>query len=213
MQVKSACSNCRKACKKCSDYRPCERCVSLGMEDSCRDIPRKSRKRVPHGFVEELGDFGLPPPPSSRSKTVKRQEGRRDLKGVDPVDIENGIMQWISKTVDTISLKERSSKNTKLESDVAYLEGPLLMNPSLTINDPMTDSDIAYLETLDKESLQQNMRPLFLDHTYGPHYGSAFEYPTHTVRPPYSDNEYFEDLSQCLTFAFNPSLIQFSVYS
>ena len=175
------------------------------MEDSCRDIPRKSRKRVPHGF-EELGDFGLPPPPSSRSKTVKRQEGRRDLKGVDQVDIENGIMQWISTTVDTISLKERSSKNTKLESEDAYLEGPLLMNPSLTINDSMADSDIAYLETLDKESLQQNMRPLFF---------SAFEYPTHTValRPPYSDNEYFEDLSQCLTVAFNPSLIQFSVYS
>ncbi|KAL2918500.1 hypothetical protein HK105_201901 [Polyrhizophydium stewartii] len=42
-QVKTACVNCRKACKKCSHHRPCSRCVAHGMVDSCIDVPRKDR--------------------------------------------------------------------------------------------------------------------------------------------------------------------------
>lgn len=37
--------NCQKACKKCDDYRPCERCRKYGLEDSCRDSARKERKK------------------------------------------------------------------------------------------------------------------------------------------------------------------------
>lgn len=29
VQVKNACTNCQKACKKCSDQRPCERCIKV----------------------------------------------------------------------------------------------------------------------------------------------------------------------------------------
>jgi hypothetical protein len=43
-QVKSACTNCRKVCKKCAIQRPCPRCVLKGLEDSCVDIPRKNKK-------------------------------------------------------------------------------------------------------------------------------------------------------------------------
>jgi hypothetical protein len=42
-QVKSACLNCRKSCKKCSLVRPCERCVTYGLESTCIDVARKSR--------------------------------------------------------------------------------------------------------------------------------------------------------------------------
>jgi hypothetical protein len=51
-QVKSACSianiniaNCRKISKKCSDSRPCERCILRGLEHCCQDAPPKKRSK------------------------------------------------------------------------------------------------------------------------------------------------------------------------
>lgn len=45
LQVKNACVNCQRACKKCDDNRPCSRCAKYGMEDSCADSSRKERIR------------------------------------------------------------------------------------------------------------------------------------------------------------------------
>ncbi|KDN36772.1 hypothetical protein K437DRAFT_48877 [Tilletiaria anomala UBC 951] len=44
-QVKNACTNCQKACKKCDEGRPCSRCVKYHLEDSCENSLRKERKR------------------------------------------------------------------------------------------------------------------------------------------------------------------------
>ncbi|CEP13016.1 hypothetical protein [Parasitella parasitica] len=44
-QVKNACVNCQKACKKCDDGRACQRCIKLGITDTCVDSPRKERKK------------------------------------------------------------------------------------------------------------------------------------------------------------------------
>lgn len=45
-------ANCQKACKKCDEGRACQRCVKLGIADSCIDSPRKERlkgvKRGPY---------------------------------------------------------------------------------------------------------------------------------------------------------------------
>ena len=41
-----ACTNCKLACKKCSEARPCERCDKLGLGDSCLDAPRKVDRRT-----------------------------------------------------------------------------------------------------------------------------------------------------------------------
>ncbi|WWD21787.1 hypothetical protein CI109_106275 [Kwoniella shandongensis] len=43
VQVRNACTNCQRACKKCSNTRPCERCVKHGLDD-CVDSTRKPRK-------------------------------------------------------------------------------------------------------------------------------------------------------------------------
>jgi len=43
-QVKVACVNCQKACKKCDNARPCPRCIRRGLEQTCVDIERKPRK-------------------------------------------------------------------------------------------------------------------------------------------------------------------------
>lgn len=52
--------NCQKACKKCDDQRPCERCSKYGLEASCRDSARKERKkgvrRGPYSRIVDDGD-------------------------------------------------------------------------------------------------------------------------------------------------------------
>jgi Fungal Zn(2)-Cys(6) binuclear cluster domain len=44
-QVRNACTNCQKACKKCDEGRPCSRCVKYGLTDTCENSVRKERKR------------------------------------------------------------------------------------------------------------------------------------------------------------------------
>ncbi|KAI8062186.1 hypothetical protein BC940DRAFT_309353 [Gongronella butleri] len=44
-QVKNACVNCQKACKKCDDGRPCQRCIKYGLTDTCQNSVRKERKK------------------------------------------------------------------------------------------------------------------------------------------------------------------------
>ena len=44
-QVKNACTNCQKACKKCDDARPCLRCVKYGISEGCADSQRKERQK------------------------------------------------------------------------------------------------------------------------------------------------------------------------
>lgn len=44
-QVKTACSNCKKACKKCDIERPCQRCKNYGITETCRDSERKTRQK------------------------------------------------------------------------------------------------------------------------------------------------------------------------
>ncbi|PWN37506.1 uncharacterized protein FA14DRAFT_14838 [Meira miltonrushii] len=44
-QVKNACVNCQKACKRCDEGRPCSRCIKYGLTATCMDSARKERKR------------------------------------------------------------------------------------------------------------------------------------------------------------------------
>ncbi|KAJ1879206.1 hypothetical protein H4R99_002586 [Coemansia sp. RSA 1722] len=44
-QVKNACVNCQRACKKCDSGRPCQRCVKYNLQESCVDSKRKPRKK------------------------------------------------------------------------------------------------------------------------------------------------------------------------
>ncbi|KAI9321248.1 hypothetical protein BX666DRAFT_1874548 [Dichotomocladium elegans] len=68
--------NCQKACKKCDDGRPCQRCIKLGLTETCTNSPRKERrkgvKRGPYKkrqYVSppryEDGDSQQPLPPNA----------------------------------------------------------------------------------------------------------------------------------------------------
>jgi hypothetical protein len=37
--------NCQKACKKCDDGRPCQRCIKHNLVDTCKNSVRKERKK------------------------------------------------------------------------------------------------------------------------------------------------------------------------
>ncbi|KAJ3866917.1 MAG: hypothetical protein NXY57DRAFT_981395 [Lentinula lateritia] len=70
-QVKNACTNCQKACKKCDDARPCLRCIKYGIPSECIDSQRKERKkgvkRGPYNKKRDckgngsVGNFDAPP--------------------------------------------------------------------------------------------------------------------------------------------------------
>jgi hypothetical protein len=60
-QVKNACTNCQRACKKCDDARPCLRCVKYGIGDECVDSQRKERKKgVKRGPYKKRDGKGKP---------------------------------------------------------------------------------------------------------------------------------------------------------
>lgn len=44
IQVKNACTNCRKQHAACDDIRPCYRCKKLKISQTCFDQPRKKRR-------------------------------------------------------------------------------------------------------------------------------------------------------------------------
>ncbi|KAF9327205.1 hypothetical protein BG006_009464 [Podila minutissima] len=58
-QVKNACVNCQKACKKCDEGRPCTRCIKYGLTDTCVDSTRKVRKKG-----VKRGPYKRRPPPT-----------------------------------------------------------------------------------------------------------------------------------------------------
>ncbi|KAM6500736.1 hypothetical protein JOM56_003750 [Amanita muscaria] len=69
-QVKNACTNCQKACKKCDDARPCLRCVKYGIQEACVSSQRKERKRgVKRGPYKKRGPKAFQPDSSCRQET------------------------------------------------------------------------------------------------------------------------------------------------
>jgi len=63
-QVKVACVNCRKACKKCDEARPCARCIKMDLCATCVDGERKPREK------------GVRRGPYKRQKQLQQQQNQ-----------------------------------------------------------------------------------------------------------------------------------------
>ncbi len=78
-QVKNACTNCQRACKKCDDCRPCARCTKYGLEEACVDSSRKARssgaKRSPHRQRSSEGAYGQTQASHGSSSTADEDGG------------------------------------------------------------------------------------------------------------------------------------------
>ncbi|KAJ3294607.1 hypothetical protein HDU79_010702 [Rhizoclosmatium sp. JEL0117] len=84
-QAKRACINCRQACKKCSDARPCDRCVTLGLE-ACLDVPKKPRQAgVKRGPYRKSSSKE---PEVSGNRTDDRTSGQNLVIGCGDSDTE-----------------------------------------------------------------------------------------------------------------------------
>ncbi|KAF9417049.1 hypothetical protein BGZ94_010052 [Podila epigama] len=68
--VPSACINCKKAHLACDLSRPCKRCISVGKDDTCRDVEHKKRGR-PKLVDKALGAWG----PSRKDLSVETAAG------------------------------------------------------------------------------------------------------------------------------------------
>lgn len=79
-QVKNACVNCQKACKKCDDQRPCGRCVKYGIEDTCINSQRKERKRKDASSASESASERSSSPLSMMSSRSARLRQRESLR-------------------------------------------------------------------------------------------------------------------------------------
>lgn len=81
MLIQTNVANCRRSCKKCSDYRPCERCVNAGYPELCVDLPRKIQSKNPkednplppiHGGVKSGTSNKRKPTPLGQVNTIKQ---------------------------------------------------------------------------------------------------------------------------------------------
>ncbi|KAI9261049.1 hypothetical protein BY458DRAFT_516125 [Sporodiniella umbellata] len=69
-QVKNACVNCQKACKKCDIGRPCQRCVKYGITETCINSVRKERKKgIKRGPYKKRTKTGIESGASSAGST------------------------------------------------------------------------------------------------------------------------------------------------
>ncbi|BEI82712.1 hypothetical protein CcaverHIS002_0305800 [Cutaneotrichosporon cavernicola] len=68
--VSSACGPCKRAHLACDPARPCKRCVNIGKEDQCEDVPHKKRGRPKVNKTPSVDPYArpaqrpAPPPPS-----------------------------------------------------------------------------------------------------------------------------------------------------
>ncbi|KAG0040268.1 hypothetical protein BGZ82_004055 [Podila clonocystis] len=92
--VPSACINCKKAHLACDLSRPCKRCISVGKDDTCRDVEHKKRGR-----------------PKLVDKTLGAWGPRKDIS-VDPLSTDAAKTATLAKT--RVKGKYTKSANYKM---------------------------------------------------------------------------------------------------
>ncbi|KAI9361053.1 hypothetical protein BD770DRAFT_408872 [Pilaira anomala] len=119
-QVKNACVNCQKACKKCDEGRPCQRCIKLGITDTCFDSPRKERKK---GF--------------------KRGPYRKKSTSTQPSSPKNDVPENISSSSTSSPLFITTTTTTAKTSKVVVKKEKIEPEP-IKIEKIVSPSDIIY---------------------------------------------------------------------
>ncbi|KAG2229827.1 hypothetical protein INT48_008271, partial [Thamnidium elegans] len=169
-QVKNACVNCQKACKKCDEGRPCQRCIKLGITDTCFDSPRKERKK---GF--KRGPY--------RKKSTTTQPNISPKKEVPDV-----ISPLFTTTVIKKEQKPtRLTINTTVSSPPVYQDSALYAINSVERNKYYDFPTSEFNNSFDETSLQnQFMTPASTQNTY---YNSTLS--NISYQPYQNSNEYY----------------------
>ncbi|WWC68265.1 uncharacterized protein I206_102188 [Kwoniella pini CBS 10737] len=136
-QVRIACTHCQKACKKCSNKRPCERCVKYGLSD-CVDSARKPRrtgmKRGPYkrrSSKYSESEYHLPSTLKSHVNASAPSNSNLDVKCP-----ESAVVNFT-----TGNRNHQAHSQLSMTKNVAYFSpgrSYLLQNPTQTNSDKLT---------------------------------------------------------------------------
>ncbi|KAJ2721231.1 hypothetical protein GGI07_004106 [Coemansia sp. Benny D115] len=173
-QVKNACVNCQRACKRCDSGRPCQRCVKYRLVDTCVDSKRKPRakgiKRGPYkkrnknlagtdnaslaskGIVNKKMSTETLVRRSVRSKAKVAAGHYAEMVGSDDVKVEPGLHPSMAAT---------STKSANSGSDSAF-------GVSQRLSPVSTSSRTEYYDGSDTDSTTSINSPI---HSSGGAYG------------------------------------------
>ncbi|OBZ87933.1 putative transcriptional regulatory protein C27B12.11c [Choanephora cucurbitarum] len=172
-QVKNACVNCQKACKKCDDGRPCKRCIKLGLTATCRDSDRKERKK------------GV-----KRGPYKKRQAYIKDKPVYPKLTEEQQQQNWNAPIYENVPqvLSQAYSPTPKMPSPLTISTNqlaPSLLSPqhtSPTYSNPTTTPPFFFDEEFPCVPSQGNVRLLS---SLSPTSASSFEFADETLHYAY----------------------------
>ncbi|KAF9923653.1 hypothetical protein FBU30_006268 [Linnemannia zychae] len=166
-QVKNACVNCQKACKKCDEGRPCARCIKYGLTDTCVDSTRKVRKKG-----VKRGPYKRRPQPSqigSASASTTPTLGHAVLGG--------GPVGYMSEPVTAMNSPTQSHMLPFTSSAMNQMSGPLDFGYGSN-----TGSNTGYTFQTQHQRLDNS------NNNYAPSYTTSYSGPS-LYANPYSMND------------------------
>jgi hypothetical protein len=118
-QVKVACVNCRKACKKCDENRPCARCIKMDLCSTCVDGERKPREK------------GVRRGPYKRQKQLQQPQQQNN----SPNDSKNKTAEK-DELQKTRQKRKKTQKQLKQESETENTNSKVTVSNSLQVTNP-----------------------------------------------------------------------------
>ncbi|KAG0165754.1 hypothetical protein DFQ28_008332 [Apophysomyces sp. BC1034] len=109
-QVKNACVNCQKACKRCDEGRACQRCIKLGLTATCVNSPRKERQR------------GVKRGPYKKRQQRQIQQPQQQQQQQQPIDIKD---EWSMGTENHQAMVAQTIWNQSCSQSFAEVFSPL----------------------------------------------------------------------------------------
>ncbi|KAG0216067.1 hypothetical protein BGX28_005962 [Mortierella sp. GBA30] len=163
-QVKNACVNCQKACKKCDEGRPCTRCIKYGLTDTCVDSTRKVRKKgVKRGPYKRR----IPAPHMASASAATSTVSTPTMRNAVPPSVSG----YMSEPVTALSSPTQShmlpftSSATSSAATMGHMSAPL---------------DFGY----DTTSGGQGGYPYRMESSYGASYSATYS-GSNLYAPPY----------------------------
>ncbi|KAI9487299.1 MAG: hypothetical protein EXX96DRAFT_552585 [Benjaminiella poitrasii] len=148
-QVKNACVNCQKACKKCDDGRPCQRCMKLGLTATCRDSDRKERKKgIKRGPYKKRQACSKNNPDDSWEPTIFKDEQPVTLKtmAAEETSISESLISQqptTSFTYDNFCIPSQQSTTSFMYDNFCIPSQQQL--PTNSINMDLSDETLHYI--------------------------------------------------------------------
>lgn len=100
--------NCQKACKKCDDGRPCQRCIKLGLTATCTNSPRKERKK------------GVKRGPYKKRQTAHQQQQEQGVIGTSTFNTNNDMYQQPLNITPPLTTNTSPLSSSPLSADLGY---------------------------------------------------------------------------------------------